>query len=315
MFTSINKTSTPSKTNKQLDQRDNSQLTHGRQKQTKTPPMIDISNDQDPESFQSTFNYCYEVYEVKDDLNENHKLIEENQNLKQTLEKQDQEIGKIEYIHRTKNLFFSKGINHENNLYLFEDLIKELKLNSIDNWSSVKTYFLQLEKHIFQYSQFLGEKNDPVYQNQLKLVNWTISFLTHPNVSNANTCFIHMYTFKNLAGLKNHLRSSKHENVSELLGQVLMCKWANLRYNNLTKSDVEFILGAKLTSETNQQDLTFRLNLINHHVLIYNIFTNRLNFQDIVRIVSDCLTKSNLPKNVLGTIESRMTELHVIIHI
>ena len=124
-----------------------------------------------------------------------------------------------------------------------------------------------------------------------------------------------MYTFKNLAGLKNHLRSSKHENVSELLGQILMCKWANLRYNNLTKSDVEFILGAKLTSETNQQDLTFRLNLINHHVLIYNIFTNRLNFQDIVRIVSDCLTKSNLPKNVLGTIESRMTELHVIIKI
>ena len=170
MFNNINKTSTPSKTNKQLDQRDNSQLTHG-QKQTKTPPMIDISNEQDPESFQSTFNYCYEVYEVKDDLNENHKLIEENQNLKQTLEKQDQEMGKIEYIHRTKNLFFSRGINHENNLYLFEDLIKELKLNSINNWASVKTYFLQLEKHIFQYSQFLGEK---MIQFTKINLNWSI---------------------------------------------------------------------------------------------------------------------------------------------
>ena len=223
--------------------------------------------------------------------------------------------AKLNIFTGQKTCFFSRGINHENNLYLFEDLIKELKLNSINNWASVKTYFLQLEKHIFQYSQFLGEKNDPVYQNQLKLVNWTISFLTHPNVSNENTCFVHMYTFKNLAGLKNHLRSSKHENVSELLGQILMCKWANLRYNNLTKSDVEFILGAKLTSETNQQDLTFRLNLINHHVLLYNIFTNRLSFQDIVRIVSDCLTKSSLPKYVLGTIETRMTELHVIIKI
>ena len=167
MFNNINKTSTPSKTNKQLDQRDNSQLTHG-QKQTKTPPMLDISNEQEHESFESTFNYCFEI---KDDLNENNKLIEENQKLKQILEKQEQEIGQIEYIHKTKNLFFSKGINHENNVYLFEDLIKELKLNSIDNWSSVKTYFLQLEKHIFQYSQFLGEK---MIQFTKINLNWSI---------------------------------------------------------------------------------------------------------------------------------------------
>ena len=271
--------------------------------------MLDISNEQDHESFESTFNYCYEI---KDDLNENNKLIEENQKLKQTLEKQEQEIGQIEYIHKTKNLFFSKGINHENNVYLFEDLIKELKLNSINNWSSVKTYFLQLEKHIYQYSEFLKGKNDPVYQNQFKLVNWTLNFLAHPHVSDENTCFIHMYTFKNLAGLKNHLRSSKHKNVSELLAKILMCKWANLKNNNLTKSDVEFIMGAKLTSETNQQDMTFCLNLINHHVLFYNIFTNKLNFQDIVKIVSDCLTKANLPKYFLGSIENRMTELKVI---
>ena len=91
-----------------------------------------------------------------------------------------------------------------------------------------------------------------------------------------------------------------------------MCKWANLKNNNLTKSDVEFIMGAKLTSETNQQDMTFCLNLINHHVLLYNIFTNKLNFQDIVKIISDCLTKSSLPKYVLGSIETRMTELKVI---
>ena len=109
-------------------------------KTNKDPPplKLDISNEQEHESFESTFNYCIEI---KDDLNENNKLIEENQKLKQILEKQQQEIGQIEYIHKTKNLFFSKGINHENNLYLFEDLIKELKLNSVNNWSAVKTYF------------------------------------------------------------------------------------------------------------------------------------------------------------------------------
>ena len=75
MFNNINKTSTPSKTNKQLGQRDNSQLTH-RQNKQRPSLMLDISNEQEHESFESTFNYCFEI---KDDLNENNKLIEENQ--------------------------------------------------------------------------------------------------------------------------------------------------------------------------------------------------------------------------------------------
>ena len=71
-------------------------------------------------------------------------------------------------------------------------------------------------------------------------------------------------------------------------------------------------MGAKLTSQTNQQDMTFCLNLINHHVLFYNLFTNKLDFQDILKIVSDCLTKASLPRYFLGSIEKRMIELKVI---
>ena len=88
-----------------------------------------------------------------------------------------------------------------------------------------------------------------------------------------------------------------------------MCKWANLKNNNLDKSDVEFMMGAKLTSQTSQQDMTFCLNLIKHHCLYYNLFTNKQNFHDILKIISDCLTKALLPKYLLGSIEKRMTEL------
>ena len=151
------------------------------------------------------------------------------------------------------------------------------------------------EMYGIYHHPFRKAQNSPVYQNQWKLVNWTLNFLAHPNVSCENTCFLHGYTFKNLAGLRNHLRSSKHEITSDLVTKILMCKWSNLKNNNLEKLDVEFIMRAKLTSQTIQQDMTFCLNLIKHHCLYYNFFTNKVNFHDILRIISDCLTKASLP--------------------
>ena len=107
LMNKINDTSTPTRNNEWLDKESNSQLENYQNRQ-RPPLTMEVSNEQEVESldFQTTFNYCFQL---EDDHNDSDELIAENQKLKHTLDRQDKEMGQIEFIPESKDICLPKG--------------------------------------------------------------------------------------------------------------------------------------------------------------------------------------------------------------